>query len=213
MSTFSLQSLTDPEESVERKPVPFSQIEVLPAQDPLLEFFASRLMWRGKRARAEKVTSEILLHINALTKAPPLPVLRQAVDFAAPAVRVVSHKRGGKMIEKPMALNERQRMRRGIDWILGESDKRPGYTRGERIARECIRIIQGSSSVLETKEKEHKRAMICRRVHVQYCMYCELVVDCDSLQRKYPSDFLDSGCCIYILMLIFIQLYHWHLSL
>ncbi|KXN83476.1 30S ribosomal protein S7 [Leucoagaricus sp. SymC.cos] len=147
---------------VERKFIPLDRIEVPPKQDPLLGFFASSLMTDGKRARAEKSTSEILIHIHALTKAPPLPILRQAVELAAPAVRVMRHKSGGKVIVKPVALNERQRTKKAIRWIIEASEKRVGYTRGERIARECVRILQNNSSVLDMKETEHRNAMVSR---------------------------------------------------
>jgi small subunit ribosomal protein S7 len=69
-----------------------------------------------------------------------------------------------KVIAKPFALNERQRTKKAIDWILEESNKRVGYTRGERVARECIRILQGSSKVLELKGDLHKLAMVNRWV-------------------------------------------------
>ncbi|KAF9447172.1 ribosomal protein S7 [Macrolepiota fuliginosa MF-IS2] len=144
------------------KPSRFNLNEMPPAQDPLLEFFASRMMERGHRARAEKSTSEVLLHIYALTKAPPLPILREAVDLTAPAIRLMRHKTGGKIVVKPVALNERQRTKKAIDWILEASKSRVGYTRGERVARECVRIIQGQSSALEKKETEHKLAMVSR---------------------------------------------------
>lgn len=157
------------------KPISFDRIEVPLARDPLLEFFASQLMQGGKRARAEKSTSEILLHINALTKAPPLPILRQAVDLAAPAVRIVRHKMASKIIAKPFALNERQRTKKAIGWILEESNKRVGYTRGERIARECILILQGKSKVLESKEAEHKAAMVNRWVTSEIILRTQLL--------------------------------------
>lgn len=172
--------------------------ELPPTKDPLLEFLASLFMERGHRARAEKSASEVLLHINALTKAPPLPILRQAVELAAPAVRVMRHKTGGKVVVKPVALNERQRTKKAIDWIIEASKSRVGYTRGERVARECIRIIQGTSSVLEKKEGEHKLAMVNRWVVVYVtCVPSSLNV---VLQRKSTAGEITGRRSILILM-------------
>jgi len=153
-----------PEEKSKPKRIPLDKIEVAPPQDPLLDFFASRLMHDGKRARAEKCASDILLHINALARVPPMPILRQAVLLASPAVKTITHKSHAKATLKPFALNERQRTRIAIDWILTASEKKLGYTRGERIARECISIIQRTSQVLENKENMHKAAMVARWV-------------------------------------------------
>jgi small subunit ribosomal protein S7 len=74
----------------------------------------------------------------------------------------MSHKAGGKVVVKPVALNERQRTKRAIEWILEESDSRPGHTRGERVARECINILERKSKVLEVKGKAHQLALVNR---------------------------------------------------
>jgi len=161
---FGLQDPQEEKQVSKPKHIPLDKIEVAPPQDPLLNFFASRLMNDGKRARAEKCASEILLHLNALTRISPMPILRHAVLLASPAVKTITHKSHAKATLKPFALNERQRTKLAIDWILAASEKRPGHTRGERIARECIRIIENKSQVLENKEKSHKTAMVARWV-------------------------------------------------
>lgn len=160
-----IQDLFGPKKPQEADPpLKLNKIEVPLPQDPLLDFFSSQLMNHGKRARAERCASEILLHINALTRASPVPILRQAVLLASPAVKVVTHKSSAKAVPKPFALNERQRTKMAISWILDASEKRQGYTRAERIARECVGIIQKSSKVLENKENLHKAAMVSRWV-------------------------------------------------
>ncbi|TFK65688.1 ribosomal protein S7 [Pluteus cervinus] len=139
-----------------------SSINVPPAQDPLLHYLTSRLTTHGHRARAAKITSEVLLHIHAFTRAPPMPILREAILRASPAVRTLMHKHGGKMVAKPVALGEKQRTWYAMDWILNHSKKRTGQTVGERLARELIMIIEGKSPVLDEKERMHKFAMVNR---------------------------------------------------
>ncbi|KAG2745226.1 hypothetical protein P692DRAFT_20742053 [Suillus brevipes Sb2] len=62
----------------------------------------------GKRARAEHIVSRTLLCIHALTRAPPLPILRHALITASPAVKCVSQKRSGTSIVRPTALTKKR---------------------------------------------------------------------------------------------------------
>ncbi|KAF8162695.1 ribosomal protein S7 domain-containing protein [Crassisporium funariophilum] len=135
-----------------------------PARDPILQFITTLIMTDGKFARAAKTTTQMLLHIQAFTRMPPMPIVRQAVLDASPAVRCLTYKQGGKAIPRPVALSERQRTRAGITWILKSSDAKPGRTLAERLAREMISVIKGDSKALENKVKQHQFAMVNRGV-------------------------------------------------
>lgn len=81
---------------------------------------------------------------------------------------MTSQKKGSKQVQVPIALGERQRVRRAITWILEASDKRNGTSEGNskkfgvRVAYEIEAILQGRSSVLEKKDKLHKDAIVGR---------------------------------------------------
>jgi small subunit ribosomal protein S7 len=146
-------------------PAQDTYLAIPPAEDPLLAYLASRLMNNGHRARASRQASRVLLHLHAFTRAPALPILREALHAAAPAVRTISTRRGAKQIFRPVALGEKQRMWYALTWIMDASVNRNGQTVEERVARELIAILQGESSVLKKKEEVHKFAMVNRCVH------------------------------------------------
>jgi small subunit ribosomal protein S7 len=139
-------------------------LAIPPAEDPLLHYLASELMAHGHRARANRQVSRVLLHIHAFTRAPPLPILRAAVDAAGPAVRCISLRKSLKVTYKPVALSEQQRVRYAVDWILSASDNQNGQTIEERVAREMIAVLNGTSSALQKKAEVHKFAMLNRCV-------------------------------------------------
>ncbi|KAG6852740.1 hypothetical protein C0991_009406 [Blastosporella zonata] len=139
-----------------------SLMNIPPAEDPLLRYVASWLNVHGHRARASRIVSNTLLHIHTFTRAPPMPIFRQAILDAAPAVRTLNHKHGGKAVHKPIALGEKQRIRYAVKEILQASKKRTGRTVEERLARELIAIVQGASPALEVKSKLHTFAMLNR---------------------------------------------------
>jgi small subunit ribosomal protein S7 len=148
-------------------------LNIPPAEDPLLQFITNTIMRHGERKRASRVVSRMLLWVHTLTRAPALEIVREAVLLASPAVRSMSHSRGGKVISRPIALSEKQRTRYAVKWILKASENRQGQTLEERLAREIIATIQGTSSVLAEKERVHTFAMVNRCVFVvQLPMLC-----------------------------------------
>ncbi|KAI0777352.1 ribosomal protein S7 [Trametes elegans] len=137
-------------------------IHIPPAEDPLLNLFTNCIMKHGKRQEAARATSKMLLHIHAFTKAPPLPIFRQAIVTAAPLLRCRQFKRAAKQYVFPMPLNERQRTRQAIMWILKASDGKGGKHAPERFAREVIAVLKGDSQVIKQKEEVHKLAVLHR---------------------------------------------------
>ncbi|EGN93862.1 hypothetical protein SERLA73DRAFT_126282 [Serpula lacrymans var. lacrymans S7.3] len=137
-------------------------MDIPPPEDPLLQYLTSALLHHGHRAKAARMTSLTLLHIHAFTRAPPLPILREAIMAAAPAVRCMSHKHGSKNVAKPIALGEKQRVRTAVQMIIKASEKKNGKTIAERLAREMIAVVQGDSRALEERETIHRFAMVNR---------------------------------------------------
>ena len=157
-------------------------LDIPPVEDPLLQFMTNTIMRHGKRKRASRTVSRMLLWVHSLTRAPPLEIVREAVLLAAPAVRTMSHTHGGKIIARPIALSEKQRTRYALKWILKACDNRPGQTLEERLAREIISIVQGTSSVLLEKERAHTFATVNR------CVFCGF-----TLSMPCPSSFAPEG--------------------
>ena len=145
-------------------PDPPPVLDIPPESDPLLAYLTSNLMHDGKRHAAARRTSRVLLHLHALTRAAPLPILRTAVLRAAPSVRIISHRHGGKTVQKPVPLGEKQRTRFAIQWMLGAAARRSGKQIEERFAREVLAVIKGDSEVLKKKLEVHKLAMVNRCV-------------------------------------------------
>ncbi|KAF4618643.1 hypothetical protein D9613_009836 [Agrocybe pediades] len=138
-----------------------------PAQSPILQLMTTMIMKDGKYASAATSISQMLLHIHAMTRSPPVPIVTQAVLLASPSVRLRRQKQGGgKTVIKPQALSERQRTRQGIQWLVEAANKKaptaPGKTIAERLAREVIGILKGTSSVLAKKVEVHGAATVNR---------------------------------------------------
>jgi len=139
-----------------------TEMFIPPAHDPLLDYIAAVIQRDGLRARAARTVSRMLLHIHTFTRAPPMPIVREAVMTAAPAVRIVSFKYGTKVMMTPQPLTEKQRVRAGLKQIISASESKPGKSLEVRLAREMISVVRGESRALDEKERLHKLAMVNR---------------------------------------------------
>ncbi|KAI4525879.1 ribosomal protein S7 [Schizophyllum commune Loenen D] len=154
----SFASLPEDDAAANQPPL----MNIPPAQDPLLHLFASTILSHGHRARASRTVARAMLHLHAMTRAPALPLLRRAVELAAPACKLVSDRllRGTKVVMRPRPLNERQRTKQAIKWIVEDSLKTvPGRHFDQRLAKAIIKVINGDSSALEKKRLQHEAAM------------------------------------------------------
>ena len=140
----------------------------------------------GKYARAAKLTSQMLLFIQAYTRSPPMPIVQQAILDASPAVKCLRQKRGVKVIVKPTALNERQRIGQGIEWILKACRYRPAITFPERLAQEILGVLHGNSEALKKKQAQHEFATVNRFV----VAFCYLYI---SAHNRYLEVYCPSG--------------------
>jgi ribosomal protein S7 len=115
-------------------------------------------MRSGHKHRAQRIVANMLAEIHRLTGANPLPVLRSAIFRASPSVRVASMKKGAKTRLVPVPLNDKQRTFYAVKWILKQSKNRGEQKLDQRLAKEIIAIIDGSSRVLNQKAEVHKVA-------------------------------------------------------
>ncbi|KAJ3184119.1 hypothetical protein HDU85_001970 [Gaertneriomyces sp. JEL0708] len=124
----------------------------------LTEAFVNNIMKDGKKARARRFVREALALIQRETGQDAHEVLEEAVNRVAPLMKLVSVKRGGKGVSTPTPLLPRQRRRLGILWIVDAASSKRGDF-GERIGREILAVMDGTSSALQKRMNLHKQAL------------------------------------------------------
>ncbi|KAJ9479952.1 37S ribosomal protein S7, mitochondrial [Pseudozyma hubeiensis] len=140
----------------------YSPSTLPPRSDPTLEFLTNLLMKDGKKAQAQRFTTRTLHHIASATNSNPLPLIHEAIQKAAPLVKMQSKKQGGKSLQVPVALTPRQSMRKALTWIIEASKKRPDRELERRLAAEFLAVVEGGSSAVVKKEEQHKVATVNR---------------------------------------------------
>ena len=100
----------------------------------------------------------------------PVQYLALAIDAAAPLVRVRGLKKlagGGKNLDIPVPLKERQRRRAAVAWILEAVERRPSRGSGRRMfaarfADEVVAVAEGRSGVWQKRAALHRLATASR---------------------------------------------------
>lgn len=131
-------------------------------RDELVNLCINHMMRNGKKARAEKIMQDaFFLVMQQFPRQHPVAILAEAVDRNAPLTK--NPKSGGKGILKPVALNERQRIRAG--WlsmvkaagkVTRETIKIPFST---RLAKEIIKTMEGRGAGVPNRHQVHLTSM------------------------------------------------------
>lgn len=105
---------------------------------------------------------------QSTTNSPPLPLLHRALSLSSPSLRIVSRRKSAKVILTPKALTERQRVHQAINWLLktAERGRRGGSPREQRIVKEVLAILDGTSDVLKRLDEVHKSGVANRYVAI-----------------------------------------------
>ncbi|KAJ3011008.1 hypothetical protein HKX48_007073 [Thoreauomyces humboldtii] len=170
-----IASILKPQQAPSRRDAGAAAAAVAPSQAPsqtpkekrrnveltLTEAFVNNIMKDGKKARARRTLLDALQHIQRETGGQdPHVVLQQAVAKVSPLVKIVTTKRGAKGIQTPTPLNERQRRRFGILWIVdAAAGTKVGTTFGQRIGAEVLAIMDDKSTALLKRTNLHKQAL------------------------------------------------------
>ena len=100
----------------------------------------------------------------------PVLYLTIAIDSVAPLLRIRSQRGaagGGVALQIPIPLNQRQRRRTAVMWILDSATKRHTFGSGRtmfahKFADELIAVVEGRSGVWDKRNAVHKLGVAAR---------------------------------------------------
>jgi len=129
--------------------------------DPVLCALVNNLMRNGQKARARRFIVQALDYVEKRKQQDPVVLFHEAIEKVSPLMKLSSAKRAARTILTPRALNEKQRRRAGITWLLNASEEQKGPP-GKRIGKEILNILDGKSPALIRKHQLHKTALMNR---------------------------------------------------
>lgn len=127
--------------------------------DLLVAKFINVLMLDGKKSVARSILYGAMSEIGTREKeAPPLEVVKTAVEHVKPTVEVKSRRVGGSTYQVPVEVRPQRRQALAIRWIIQNAQSRGGKTMEGKLANELIDAFNSRGGAVRKKEDVHRMA-------------------------------------------------------
>jgi len=124
----------------------------------VLARFINKVMLRGKKSTAERITYGAFEILKTKTGKDPMEVFTQALNNAMPLVEVRPRRVGGATYQVPMEVRPDRRQAMGMRWLISYARSRPGRTMEDRLAAELLDAANNQGSSVKKREDTHRMA-------------------------------------------------------
>jgi len=126
--------------------------------DKLVTKFINKIMWEGKKSKAEAIVYNSFARIEKDTKSDPLKLFRTALDNIKPVLETKSRRVGGSTYQVPVEVKPDRRESLAMRWLIAFARDRKEHSMEERIAAELMDAANNRGSAVKKKEDTHKMA-------------------------------------------------------
>ena len=124
----------------------------------VLARFINKVMLRGKKSVAEKITYQALEIVGEKTGRDPMDIFTQALGNAMPLVEVRPRRVGGATYQVPMEVRPDRRQAMAMRWLIGFARQRPGHSMQEKLASELMDAANNVGASVKKRDDTHKMA-------------------------------------------------------
>ena len=124
----------------------------------LLSRFVNKMMYDGKKSKAEGVVYGALDKIKEKTGENPIDVFLKAIDNLKPDIEVRSRRIGGATYQVPVEVRPERQLSLAIRWILSYCRARGEKGMANKLAGELLDAYKNSGSSVKKKVDTHKMA-------------------------------------------------------
>jgi small subunit ribosomal protein S7 len=126
--------------------------------DKLVAKFINKIMWEGKKNKAESIVYRSFDLIEKKTKSEPLKVFRSALENVKPVIETKSRRVGGSTYQVPVEVRPNRRVSLAMKWLLSFARDRKEHSMEERVAAELLDAANNRGSSVKKREDTHKMA-------------------------------------------------------
>ena len=126
--------------------------------DRLVQKFINKLMWDGKKSKAEKIFYGAMDLVKKKTGQDPLEVFYKAIENVKPVLEVRPRRVGGATYQVPVEVPPRRQNSLAIRWLVNAARSRSGKSMIEKLANELIDASRGQGGAVKKKEDTHRMA-------------------------------------------------------
>ena len=132
-----------------------------------LSRFINRVMQRGKKTTAQRITYNAFDIISEQSNLDPIEVFQQAVRNSTPLVEVKPKRVGGATYQVPTELRRGRSEALAMRWLIRGARGRKGMPMRRGLAQELMEAARGEGSAVRRKEELHRMAE-ANRAFVHY---------------------------------------------
>ena len=129
--------------------------------------FINRVMQRGKKTTAQRITYSAFSIIRDQSSLDPLEVFQQAMRNATPLVEVRPKRVGGATYQVPTELRRDRSEALAMRWLIRGARARKGIPMRNGLAQELMEASRGEGPAVRRKEELHRMAE-ANRAFVHY---------------------------------------------
>jgi len=126
--------------------------------DRLVAKFINKIMWEGRKSKAESIVYKSFDIIEKRTKSDPLKLFRSALENVKPIIETKSRRVGGSTYQVPVEVRPDRRVSLAMKWLLSFARERREHSMEEKVAAELIDAAHNRGSSIKKKEDIHKMA-------------------------------------------------------
>jgi small subunit ribosomal protein S7 len=119
---------------------------------------ANKLMFDGKKAKAEKIIYEALEESAKKIQKEPIEIFEQALKNIAPVMEVKSRRVGGSTYQVPIEVRGERSLSLAMNWLISNSRQRKGHSMVEKLSGELLDAFNNTGASVKKKEDTHKMA-------------------------------------------------------
>lgn len=124
----------------------------------MVQRFINRLMMRGKKSIAEKITYTALSALEERTGKPAIEVFERALANVTPQVEVRSRRVGGQTYQVPVEVNPLRKRSLTLRWLITFARKRSGKSMVDKLTAELLDAYNNTGAAVKKREDTHRMA-------------------------------------------------------
>ncbi len=126
--------------------------------DRLVAKLINKIMWEGKKSKAESIVYKSFAIIEEKTKSDSLKVFRTALENTKPVIETKSRRVGGSTYQVPVEVRPDRRVSLALRWLLSFARERKEHSMEEKVAAELIDASNNRGASIKKREDTHKMA-------------------------------------------------------
>jgi len=124
----------------------------------LMAKFINKIMYQGKKSKAEMVFYNAMDIIAERTGQDPVAVFMRAMNNVRPTLKVKSRRVGGSTYQIPIEVRPEERDSLAMRWVIGYSRARRGKSMADKLSAELMEAARGEGPSVKKREDTHKMA-------------------------------------------------------